>query len=189
MESVLLVSGSAKGAEALEALLSNGSFDPIIQARSGGEARRIMARQTFSLIVINTPLTDEFGHDLGSFAAQSTTAGVLLLVKADLAQDIGARVEPDGAFVIAKPFPKQLALQSIRLALASHHRMAGLERENLRLQDKIEEIRLVDRAKCALIQYCKFDEAQAHRYIEKHAMDLRQTRRQVAESILKLYEE
>ena len=44
---------------------------------------------------------------------------------------------------------------------------------------------MVDRAKCALIQYLGFTEPQAHRYIEKQAMDLRQTRREVAESILK----
>ena len=66
--------------------------------------------------------------------------------------------------------------------------MLGLRDENIQLQQKIEEIRLVDRAKCALIQYLNLTEAQAHRYIEKQAMDLRLSRRQVAEAILKTYE-
>lgn len=45
-----------------------------------------------------------------------------------------------------------------------------LKSENERLQEKIAEIRLVDRAKCALIQYADMTEPQAHRYIEKQAM-------------------
>ena len=54
---------------------------------------------------------------------------------------------------------------------------------------KIDEIRLVDRAKCALIQYLSMTEAQAHRYIEKQAMDRRTTRGRVAQSIIEIYEQ
>ena len=64
----------------------------------------------------------------------------------------------------------------------------GLRNENFKLQSKIEEIRLVNRAKCVLIQYLKLTEPQAHRYIEKQAMDTRQTKKDVAEKILKTYE-
>ena len=56
--------------------------------------------------------------------------------------------------------------------------------ENVKLQSKIEEIRLVDRAKCALIQYLSMTEEQAHHFIEKQAMDRCVTRRTVAEEIL-----
>ena len=51
------------------------------------------------------------------------------------------------------------------------------------------EIRLVDRAKCILIQYLDMTEKEAHRHIEKLAMDKRKTRREIAESILRSYEE
>ena len=71
---------------------------------------------------------------------------------------------------------------------AARNRIVGLQSENVRLQSKIEEIRLVDRAKCALIQYLNMTEPQAHRYIEKQAMDMRTTRREIAQNILKTYE-
>jgi len=60
--------------------------------------------------------------------------------------------------------------------------------ENIKPQNKIEEVRLIDRAKSVLIQYLKLTEPQAHRFIEKRAMDMRMTRKEVAESILKTYE-
>ena len=53
---------------------------------------------------------------------------------------------------------------------------------------KIEEIRIVDRAKLILIQVLKMTEPQAQHYIEKQSMDLRQTRLTTAESILRTYE-
>lgn len=51
-----------------------------------------------------------------------------------------------------------------------------------------EEKRLIDRAKRTLMRYLGFTEPQAHRYIEKHAMDLRVTRTEVARGVLKIYE-
>ena len=71
--------------------------------------------------------------------------------------------------------------------IASRKRVQNLESENHKLQKKIDEIRLVDRAKCILIQYLNMTEPQAHKYIEKQAMNMRQSRLQTAEMILKTY--
>jgi response regulator NasT len=60
--------------------------------------------------------------------------------------------------------------------------------ENAQLKQKIEDIRVIDRAKCILISSMKMSEQESHRYIEKQAMDMRSSRRIVAEGILKRYE-
>ena len=142
----------------------------------------------YDIIVINTPLCDEFGHELAAWAAQSTPSGVLLLVRAEQADEISQQVEEEGVLVVAKPIQRPLFFQALKLAAASRRRMALLRRENVKLKEKIEEIRRVDRAKCTLIEVLKLSESQAHRYIEKQAMDMRISRRKVAENILKTYE-
>ena len=38
------------------------------------------------------------------------------------------------------------------------------------------------------MQYLKFTEQQAHRYLEKQAMDLRVTKNEVALKVIKMYE-
>ena len=48
---------------------------------------------------------------------------------------------------------------------------------------------MIDRAKYVLMSSLRLSEQEAHRYIEKQAMDLRITKRAVAESLLKTYEE
>ena len=94
----------------------------------------------------------------------------------------------EGVLVLAKPFGRAMFSQTLRLGLAARRRMLGLRDENVQLQKKIEEIRLVDRAKCVLIQVLSMTEPQAHRYLEKEAMDRRVTRREVAEQVLRTYE-
>ena len=60
--------------------------------------------------------------------------------------------------------------------------------ENSRLKETIGDLKLIDRAKCALIQYLNMTEADAHRFIEKSAMNRRVSRREIALEILKTYE-
>ena len=62
-----------------------------------------------------------------------------------------------------------------------------MEKKAATLQEKMEEIRLVNHAKWVLIEQLKMTEEQAHKYIEKQAMDRCITRRSVAENILSTY--
>ena len=78
--------------------------------------------------------------------------------------------------------------RTVRLVSANRTRMLGLTKENPELMTRIDEMRLINRAKSTLMKYLKFTEPQAHRYIEKQAMNTRQTRREVAMRILATYE-
>ncbi|MFA9379524.1 MAG: ANTAR domain-containing response regulator [Acetanaerobacterium sp.] len=190
MGQVLLVSSTDKSLEFISQLLREADASPlqIITAQSGNEARRLLARTDFEIIVINAPLSDEFGHELSISAAEVTTAGIIIIARNEIADDVSARVENYGVFVIPKPLGRQMFFQTLKLVSAARRRMLGLKNENLKLQKKIEEIRLIDRGKCALIQYLSMTEEQAHKYIERQAMDMRVTKKEVAEGILRTYE-
>ena len=188
MEQVLLVSSSLNVTALLADLLKAQGIVRISSASHGGEARRLLSQLEYSLIIVNTPLEDEFGYELALLAAKNSLSGVMLLVKNEMAEEISGRVEKSGVMVVPKPISRQMFYQALKLLQASSSRVQGLKNENRKLQDKIEEIRMVDRAKCAIIQYLNMTEPQAHRYIEKQAMDLRITRKEVARGILETYE-
>lgn len=188
MDRILVISSSAQGQSLLGDLLKSAGNAMPVCACSGSEARRLLVDHDFELIIVNAPLSDEFGHELAISAAQRSSSGIILLVKSEIADDVSAKVEDFGVMVVSKPIGKALFYQALKLIDASRKRLMGLQSENNRLQSKIEEIRLVDRAKCALIQYLDMTEPQAHRYIEKQAMDLRTTRRNIAQNILQTYE-
>ena len=128
MESILLVSGSDKSRAQLAELLDVSASGRLVTAESGSEARRLLLTGEFSLVVINAPLPDEFGSDLSVYAAHHTAAGVVLLVGSSLADQVGARVESDGVFLVPKPISRSLFSQTLKLALAAHWRITGLKK-------------------------------------------------------------
>ena len=81
-------------------------------------------------------------------------------------------------------FGQSVAVTAVQMAAACCRRLDYLRQENDKLQDKIAQIRLVDRAKCYLIEHKGMSEAEAHRMIEKTAMDTRRDRAEVAAEIL-----
>ena len=106
----LIVSSGEKGRDMLCGVLTDMGAGDISTVTSGAEARRGFADADWQVILINTPLSDEFGHELAVFAAGSTGAGVVLLVKAEMADEVAARVEDAGVFVVPKPLNRALCL-------------------------------------------------------------------------------
>ena len=186
--SVLAVSASLKFVETLRALLPEGRYGPVTVPHDAAAARRALAENSYDLVLINTPLPDEFGTRLALDACESSSAGVLLLVKAEHCPDIEAQVSVHGVLTLAKPTSAQLFAQTLRLLCITRERLRGMEKKAVTLQEKMEEIRLVNRAKWLLIEELKMTEQEAHRYIEKQAMDRCVTRRAVAEQILSTYQ-
>ena len=62
-----------------------------------------------------------------------------------------------------------------------------VEKKTLSLEDKMQEIRIINRAKWILISELKMTEADSHRYIEKQAMDRCVSKREIAEGIIRTY--
>ncbi|MBC8532849.1 ANTAR domain-containing response regulator [Yeguia hominis] len=185
---VLIVSSAEKGAAYISELLNPRAYDAVAVAKSGTEARRMLISETYELVVINAPLSDEFGHELAIRVAEDGASGVILIVKNELFDEICHRVGDDGVLTVAKPVSRHLFYQAVKLLEAVQARWRKLEKENRKLQVKLEEIRIVARAKCILMEYLNMSEGDAHRYIEKQAMDLRTTKKTVAENVLKTYD-
>ena len=188
LDKTLIISGSEQALSLLSDLMKSFNGSQTVSASSGNEARRLINRTDFDMVIISTPLPDEFGNELAATIAEKTSAGVMLICKADIAEEISEKVEVYGVCVLAKPLNKTLFFHSVKLLQATRARMLSVMKEYSKLQTKIEESRLINRAKCILIQYLKLTEPQAHRYIEKQAMDQRISKLEVAKNILKTYE-
>ena len=110
--------------------------------------------------------------------------------RADLSQlfdQVNDKMEPFGILMVQKPLSRPLFYQALHLLIATQNRWQRFDRENQKLRTKMEEVRIVARAKCILVEYLRMSEQQAHRYIEKQAMDMRTSKKDVAENILKTY--
>lgn len=188
MESALIVSYVEKSNVVFADMLRSVSCDQIMTTATCGEARRILVERDFDLCLINSPLRDETGEALARDIAMRGMGQVLLAVKSELYNEVAQAVEDYGVITIAKPINRSFFWSALKMAKASQTKLRAMREENCKLTRKIEDIRVVDRAKCTLISYLNMREADAHKYIEKQAMDMRMTKRAVAEAILKMYE-
>jgi len=186
-ERALIISGSDKGLDGVASFLKASGCRTVVTIFSGSEARRTIQYNDYELIIINTPLKDEFGHQLALKLSETTCSGIILICKADMAEEMGNRTIDYGISVISKPLNKNLFLQAIRTSIGFHQRLFTLHRENHKLRTKLEETRYISQAKFLLIVNQDMSEESAHRYIEKTAMDTRRTRKEVAQEIIDKY--
>lgn len=186
--SVLIVSSSLKAEEYLREVLNGGSFTPVKSAKSVSEAKRMQLENQFDIVIINTPLTDDFGIEFAEQLCEDSSVGVLLFVKNELFEQVSCKVEDYGVLTFARPGTRQSITQAVRLLAATHNRLAAFEKKAVKLEAKMKEIRLINRAKWLLIDRFNMSEAEAHKYIEKTAMDNCVTRGEIAENIIRTYE-
>lgn len=169
--SALVVASSQKTCDSIKALLQKSRISRIFSGSSAGEARRILSDIQVDILIINTPLTDEFGTQFALDVANNSPAGVLLFVKSENYEAVSYKVESAGVLTLARPVSPQLFTQSLRLISATRAKLKNLYEKNSDLQEKMKEVRLINRAKWLLVDKKKMSEPDAHRYIEKNAMD------------------
>lgn len=169
--SALVVSSSQKTCESIKSLLQKNQISQIFIGNSAGEARRILSDINIDILLINTPLSDEFGTQFALDVANNSGTGVLLFVKSEHYEAVSYKVESAGVLTLSRPVSPQLFSQSLRLIIATRAKLKNLYEKNSDLQEKMKEVRILNRAKWLLVDKKKMSEPDAHRYIEKSAMD------------------
>lgn len=185
--SVLLVSSSPKFNESMLALLPESRFYPVAAVSDVSSARRRLLESKYDIVIINAPLPDDFGTRLALNICDNSGTAVLLFVKAEHYPDINGRVSPFGVLALPKPTTSRAVSQSLQLLCGTRERLRRMEQKTASIEEKMEEIRIINRAKLLLMEQLKMTEKEAHRFIEKQAMDRCVTRITIAQSILSTY--
>lgn len=184
---ILVMAGSEHGCQQLQELLGSLNIRATHQCTDAKTAKEYLAKETFQLVIINTPLADEYGEETAKFA-YGKHADVIMMVKQEHSDSVRSRIQNTGILMLPKPLKKSVFQQAVQCILRHEEHMRRLQEEQEKLSERIQETNLINRAKLLLIQVLRMSEPQAHRYIEKQAMDLRITRREVAEGIINTYE-
>lgn len=187
--SVLLVSSSEKFANSIKGLLPVTDYWPVNTVSSSQEARRALLESSYDIVVINAPLKDEFGAKFAIDVCTNSSSGVLLLVKNEQFEDVCDKVMEYGVLTVAKPASVVTISQSMRSLCSMRERMRRMEAKQVTVEEKIEEIRIVNHAKWLLIENEHMTENEAQKFIEKTSMDGRISKRKTAEKIIETYEQ
>ena len=185
--SVLVISAKEKFNASLQSLLPESKYAPVQMVSSVSLAKRVLLERSFDFVFINTPLPDDFGTRFAIEISGNKGTVILLLVRNEVYEEVCDKVTEYGILTLPKPSSKQMVAHTLNFMAGIRERLRKLENKSLSMEEKMKEIRLVNRAKWVLIDELKMSEADAHRYIEKQAMDRCVSRREIAEEIISTY--
>ena len=181
--SVLLVSRDSKIVSQISAFLVPPLFE-LTTTSDFNEARRLATERTFNIIIADSG--DGYDTDFAINIADSYST-ILLLVPNEHFDEISYRVEGYGILTITKPFEPFYFYNMVKITIAVQYKVQVLSSQTTKLKVKMEEIKLVNRAKMLLMSNMNMSEQEAHRYIEKEAMDRGMKRTAISEEIIRTY--
>ncbi|MCI7767332.1 MAG: ANTAR domain-containing protein [Oscillospiraceae bacterium] len=159
-----------------------------ITVTDGGSLKELFAENAYDIALLVLPFEDRFGADTAVYLSKSYDTEVVTFVPSKLYDDVCSKLARTGGLILPKSAPRALIINALRNAVHTKERLDGLREEKQTLSEMVNEMKLVNRAKCVLIEYLRISEKEAHRQMQKRAMDQRITLTEVAADILKTYE-
>ncbi len=185
---ILIVSSSDKFNSFAGRILTGERYERIDITKSASAAQRKLLEQNYDIVVINVPLPDTQGVDLARDLSTRYSAGILLVLPNEIYDDITEQVIDEGIVTITKPVSSIALSRGVRLLCAMKDKFRGVEKKARTMEEKMEEIRIINRAKWLLIENRMISENEAHALIGKQAMNRCVPKRTVAEAIIREYE-
>ena len=188
MKNALIASKSEKASAFFAMMLKRDGYETILHTDTAAAAGRLLGEREVDICIVDVPLKDEPGQDLAVTASENPACQVILSVKSEYAAEVTDQMAPYGILTVEKPINQTMFWNALKMTDVMAVRYRKMQQEQEKLQTKLEDLRLINRAKLSLMSYLNMTEAEAHRYIEKQAMDKRVTKRTIAQGILKTYE-
>jgi response regulator NasT len=142
----------------------------------------------FDAVIFNLPLEGRFGLEEAANAAKTESVFVLAVAPQKNMDEIIKRLGDSPLLLLSRPF----SVAALELTLRNLTRLAmktlSYRGKLIEAEHKISDIKLIERAKFTLVEYLSLNEAEAHRYIQKNAMDRRVKQVEVAKEVLRTYE-
>lgn len=183
----LIVSRSEKFIKEIGSLLGVEQFESD-SACGASAARRKLLERSYDFVIINAPLRDEFGSRLSMDVSTSPGTIAVLFAMSDVYEEIVHKTAPHGVFIIRKPASASVVSQSLSLLISARERLRAVEKKAGKAESKLDELRVVNKAKWLLIENEDMSENDAHKTIEKAAMDAGITKKQAAQIIIEKYQ-
>jgi len=168
----------------LAEMLGEEGYEVVGQAGDGQKAIELAEELRPDLVILDVKMPVLDGIAAAERIAGARIAPVVILT-AFSQRELVERARDAGAMAyLVKPFSKSDLVPAIEMAVSRFAELAMLESEVADLTERLETRKAVDRAKGVLQEQLHLSEPEAFRWIQKTAMDLRLSMRQVADGVI-----
>ena len=186
---IFIISSSTALMESLIEILTAAGLEITGTAADADQARSSLQYLETDIILLIAPLGRETGDRLAKDLCYiKPDGGILIAAPEEKFSLFEKRLADTLAFFIAKPISKAALLQAVSHLQKSLAILTVSRQKYSQLEKKLDDLRVISRAKNILISNLHMTEQQAHSYIQKQSMDMRLSPREVAEGILNTYE-
>ncbi|WP_300083730.1 response regulator [Propioniciclava sp.] len=165
-------------------LLTAEGYEVIAEAGDGEEALKLARELEPDLVVMDVKMPKMDGITAATAIAEDRIAPVVMLTAFSQRELIDRAREAGAMAYVVKPFDASDVVPAIELAIARFAEIRQLDDEVADLEDRLATRKAVDQAKGILQEGLGLTEAEAFRWIQKTAMDLRKPMREVAEGVI-----
>lgn len=158
--------------------LKRAGYQVIAEVADMAQALRKTRTLMCDLVVVNAALEGGKGLKTASIIDEDKLAAVLLLVNRE------ALVNSTRLPYLVKPVYDYTLIPAVETALLYWQRYGQLRTEITKLEEKLEARKLLDRAKGLLSAQLQMSEPEAHRFLQKEAMNRGLTLPQVAREVI-----
>jgi AmiR/NasT family two-component response regulator len=168
----------------LAEMLDEEGYDVIAAVDDGEQAIARTEELRPDLVILDVKMPRLDGIAAAQRIASQRIAPVVMLT-AFSQRDLVESARDAGAMAyLVKPFGKSDLLPAIEMAVSRFAELQQLEAEVADLTERLETRKVVDRAKGVLQEKLGLSEPDAFRWIQKTAMDLRLSMREVADGVV-----
>ena len=168
----------------LAEMLGEEGYAVVGQAGDGARAIELAEELRPDLVILDVKMPVLDGISAAESIAGQRIAPVIVLT-AFSQRELVERARDAGAMAyLVKPFSKSDLVPAIEMAVSRFAELAAVESEVADLKERLETRKVVDRAKGVLQEQLSLTEPEAFRWIQKTAMDLRLSMKQVAEGVI-----
>ena len=165
-------------------LLTNEGYQVVGEAADGDEAIALARELRPDLVVMDVKMPHTDGITAAEVIGEERIAPVVMLT-AFSQRELVERARDAGAMAyVVKPFDSSDVVPAIEIALARFAELRAVEAEVADLEERFASRKAVDQAKGLLQTSLGLTEPEAFRWIQKTAMDLRKSMREVADGVI-----
>ena len=165
-------------------LLTEEGFEVVGQAADGEEAVKLARELEPDLIIMDVKMPGMDGITAAEIIGEERIAPILLLTAFSQSELVERARDAGVMGYLVKPFGASEVVPAIEVAIGRFAELRAIEEELANLEDRFESRKIIDQAKGMLQEGLGLTEPEAFRWIQKTAMDLRKSMREVAEGVI-----
>ena len=165
-------------------LLTEEGFEVVGQAADGEEAVKLARELEPDLIIMDVKMPGMDGITAAEIIGEERIAPILMLTAFSQSELVERARDAGVMGYLVKPFGASEVVPAIEVAIGRFAELRAIEEELANLEDRFESRKIIDQAKGMLQEGLGLTEPEAFRWIQKTAMELRKSMREVAEGVI-----